>query len=163
LNLSLSEFIQRTSGDIQITLQQDGRGHFIDFFFPFIAAHIALDQYAVGHGGRKPLVPQLDGNRDGAFQGFDKGLDFLRGGTIGTVHVARHADENEVARFLGEDLLEPLEKIGQRLGGNVFKRLGDGAGFIADRHANPPGSMIKGEGTHYRDSFALKRRGGEPI
>jgi hypothetical protein len=45
------------SEDVQIALQQNGGGHFIHFLFTFIAADVALDQYAVGHGGGEPFVP----------------------------------------------------------------------------------------------------------
>lgn len=36
------------AGGVQIGLEEDGGGHFIDLFFTLAAAHIALDQEAVG-------------------------------------------------------------------------------------------------------------------
>jgi len=60
-------------------------------------------------------------------------------------------------------LPEPLQKTGERLGGNIFERLRDGFGFIAHRDADAFGSVIQGEDSHCARSFAAKARRGEPI
>jgi hypothetical protein len=60
-------------------------------------------------------------------------------------------------------LPEPRQKIRERLGGNEFQRLGDGSGFIAHRHADAFGSVIKGEDSHDAHSFAGIAGCGESI
>ena len=83
-----------------------------------------------------------------------KGLHFLRGGTMAAVHVARHAQEDDVHFLFHEELLQPFQKGRERLGGNVFQRLGDGLGLIAHRHADAPGTMIQGKNSHGRSVAA---------
>ena len=48
-----------------------------------------------------------------------------------------------------EQLLQPRQKIRERLGGNVFQRLRDGFGFIAHRDADALGSVIEGKDSHF--------------
>ena len=97
------------------------------------------------------------------FQNADERLHFLRRRAVTAVHVARLADEDEVNLLLAEDFFQPRQKIRERLGEDIFQRLRDGFGFVADGDADALGSVIEGEDSHCAQSFATKAWRGEPI
>ena len=72
----------------------------------------------------------------------------VRRRTVRAVHVARQTDEDEIDFLLDEQLLQPRQKIRERFGRNVFQRLRDGFGFVADGDADAFGSVVEGEDAH---------------
>src|SRR5579859_7612484 len=76
---------------VEVALEQDGRGHFIDFLLALVAPDIALDENPVGHGRGQAFVPQFDRYGDGGFQRAGEYLHLLGGRTVAAVHVARQA------------------------------------------------------------------------
>ena len=57
-------------------------------------------------------------------------------------------DEDLADLLLGDDLLEPREKVRERLGRDILQRLGDHLHFIAHRHADASRSMIQSQNAH---------------
>lgn len=133
---------------VQITLEQDGGSHLVHFFLAFVPAHTALDQDAVGDGGGEAFVPHFDGHSDGGSQDAGKGLDLFGGGAVTAIHIAWHAEQDNIDFLFIEDLPETFEELGERLGGNKFQWLRDGFSFIADGDTDAPGAVIKGENSH---------------
>ena len=54
----------------------------------------------------------------------------------------------EIHLLLHEQFFQPLQKIRERFGQDVFQRLRNGFGFVADGDADAFGSVVEGEDAH---------------
>lgn len=133
---------------VEVTLQEDGGGHLVDFPFAVFVADVGGVEGAVGLGGGEAFVPGFDGEVKLGLEGGDEVADFGGGGAVGAVHVAGHADEDETGGFFAEDFLEAADDGGEGFGGDEFERVGEHAEFVADGDADADGAVVEGEDAH---------------
>src|ERR1035437_419992 len=137
-----------TSQAVEVALQENRGGHRIHFFFSFVAAHVALDQHAVGLRRGKPLIPQFDGHAYEAFERFHEFLDFLGGGAVAAVHIPGHPDEDQLHLFYINQFVKARQESREWRRGNKLKRLGNHLQLVADGDADPLASVVNGEDAH---------------
>src|ERR1700739_2485393 len=99
---------------VEIALQDDRRGGLVHLLLALVAANVALDEKLLRLRGCEPLVERLDGRDDGFAQHAYKFLHLQRRGTVAAVHIARHADDDELDFLLAQNFLEPRQKIRER-------------------------------------------------
>ena len=98
---------------IERALQDEGRRGGVDLFGALLARHVGLDHRALGRGGRKPLVPQHDGQVGQRGEVAQEGARRLSARTFGAVHVDRQAEDQAADLFARAEREQRLGVLGE--------------------------------------------------
>src|SRR6476659_3507721 len=90
-----SSSIQR----IEVALQKNGGGHFIDVLLAVFAADVGGDEDAVGLRGGEAFVPGLDRDRNLFGEGVNEIASLFGGRAVSAVHISGHPDEDQLDWF----------------------------------------------------------------
>src|SRR5215470_4941752 len=82
------DLAQTASADVEIPLQNHGRGQAVPGAPAFVPPYAAFNYDAFRRDGRKAFVPEFHGHREGGPQPFGKGFRLPGRGAARTVHVA---------------------------------------------------------------------------
>src|SRR5262249_3343851 len=93
-------------------------------------------------------------NGERTLQGGDEFLHFEGSGTVTSIHIAGHADKNELNLFLAQQLLQMSQEIRKWFSVDEFQWLSDHLELVADRDTDPFCPMIQSQDSH--DRFAVR-------
>lgn len=110
---------------------QDG-SHSIHRLASFFDGKLSRAQQAVGLGGGKALVPEMDRKAEALAQILGESPDFLRLDTRGTAHAQGQADDDFLNVVVANDAIKLSEVVALILALEGFEALGGDAERIRD-------------------------------
>ena len=130
---------------IQRALQDEHRGVLVDHFGALGAADVHADQFALDRRGRKPLVPQSDGQIGEGGKVAGKGAGRLRARSLAAVHVDGQAEHEAHRIAFGRERQQPRRVGLERLALDCLDAGREPAVGIGNGNADGLGAEIEAD------------------
>lgn len=136
---------------IEVALKDDGCGALIDAFANVLrSVPSRLFECALSGDRTKAFIPGADRDANDFAEDGDEFADFGGGFTIGAVHVAWHANDNEFHLLFANECFQPFNDIGERFCRDEFAGVSEHAEFIADSDADALRTVVQSKYPHVR-------------